>query len=57
MKGLYGDVYLRGVHPLKEETIVDERVVFPESTQNASFESLDALLRHQEALKYQKYKI
>jgi hypothetical protein len=56
VKGLFGDVYLRGVHPIKEETIVDVRVIFPESAQNASFESLDALFQHHEAQKYQKYK-
>ncbi len=59
VNGLYGDVYLIGVHPLKrlkKNTIVDVRVIFPESTQNASFESLDALLQHHQALIYQKYK-
>ncbi len=56
MKGLYGDVYIHGDHPLKAETIVDMNAIYPESTQNASFESLDALFQHHEALKYQKYK-
>jgi hypothetical protein len=56
VKGLFGDVSLRGVHPIKEETIVDVRVIFPKSAQHASFESLDALFQHHEAQKYKKYK-
>ena len=35
VKGLFGDVKLRGVHPIKEETIVDVHVIYSESAQNA----------------------
>jgi hypothetical protein len=43
VKGQYGDVYVRGVRPLKEETIVDVRVIYLESKPCASFESFDSL--------------
>jgi hypothetical protein len=47
-------MYAVHVHPMKEETIVDVHVIFPESAQNASFDLLDALFHHHEAQKYIK---
>ena len=54
--GLKGDVYLRGVHPIKDETIVDVRVIHPDSGQNANYEKTEELLVNHENLKYKKYK-
>jgi hypothetical protein len=54
-KGLLGDVYMRGIHALKQDTIIDVRVLHPDSGQNARFESTAALLEHHENAKRHKY--
>jgi hypothetical protein len=54
-KGLVGDVYMRGVHPLKQDTIIDVRVLHPDSGQNSQFDSTAALLEHHEVAKRKKY--
>ena len=55
MKGLAGDVYMRGVHLLKQDTVIDVRVLHPDSGQNARFETTAALLEHHETGKRKKY--
>ena len=52
--GLKGDLFLRGVHPLKATTIVDVRVVYPDGGENGKHETAK-LLEHNEAMKRQKY--
>lgn len=56
VKGLAGDVYMRGLHPLKPETIVDVRVIYPDSGQNAKDEDTESILKHHEKLKNKKYR-
>jgi hypothetical protein len=55
VKRLAGDVYMRGVHSLKQDTIIDVRVVHPDSGANSRFDSTTALLEHHEIAKRKKY--
>ena len=55
MEGLKGDLRIRGVHALKEQSIVDVRVTFPDGGENRSKETTK-ILERQEAEKRKKYK-
>ena len=53
--GLRGDLRIRGVHPLKEQSIIDVRVTFPDGGENRGKETPKILERH-EADKRRMYK-
>ena len=47
---------MRGVHQLKQDAIVDVRVMHPDSGRNAQFQTTAAMLEHHENAKRIEYK-